>query len=131
MAHIFTERMSLTCPECGHPFTAYPWLIVDANERPDLIAQAREDTLHDVVCPRGHTLTLDLPLLIIRPRQSPVLIFSPADYTTDEQDADMLRDLLGRLLSRAAGGWQFELMTQTDWMKEMFLIPREQLWEIL
>ena len=127
MAHIFAERMSCTCPECGHTFTAYPCLIVDANERPDLTAQACEDTIHDVVCPRGHTLTLHLPLLIIQPRQSPVLIFSPADSTTPEQDAEQLRDLLGRLLARATGGWQFELMTKTDWTKEMFVVPREKL----
>jgi len=64
MPHSFSQTASLTCPQCGRAFSAEVWLIVDADERPDLLARIRAGTLHDVTCPHcGHQGQVDAPLL--------------------------------------------------------------------
>ena len=52
MANSFAERPTLTCPQCGQSFTPEIWLIIDAVERPDLLAQAY-GTIHRVVYSSG------------------------------------------------------------------------------
>jgi hypothetical protein len=47
----FAEPLELTCPRCGRPFEAETWLVVDARERPDLVARILDGSLHDVHCP--------------------------------------------------------------------------------
>jgi hypothetical protein len=37
---------TLTCPECGTPFAAEVWLIVTADERPDLIDRICTGNVH-------------------------------------------------------------------------------------
>ncbi|MBK8798190.1 MAG: hypothetical protein IPM07_18510 [Anaerolineales bacterium] len=39
--HSTAQTAELTCPQCGRAFAAEIWLIVDAGERPDLLARAR------------------------------------------------------------------------------------------
>jgi len=77
MPHSFSQTASLTCPQCGRPFSAEVWLIVDADERPDLAERIRDGTLHDVTCPHcGHQGEVDVPLVVVLtppPPPSPLL----------------------------------------------------------
>ncbi|MGQ9613899.1 CpXC domain-containing protein [Chloroflexus sp.] len=57
----FAGKDTLTCRACGVPFTAEIWLIIAADERPDLIAAVRNGTLHVCTCPHGHDNRLDAP----------------------------------------------------------------------
>ncbi|MBA3470688.1 MAG: hypothetical protein H0T53_13705 [Herpetosiphonaceae bacterium] len=64
MSISFNQAYDLVCPTCNRPFTADTWVIVDAEERPDLALAVREITLHDTVCPHcGQTGMLSAPLL--------------------------------------------------------------------
>jgi DNA-directed RNA polymerase subunit RPC12/RpoP len=47
----FGQTPQLTCPQCGQPFQAEIWLIVDADERPDLLEKIQAGTLHQIACP--------------------------------------------------------------------------------
>ena len=40
MPHSYAETLTLTCANCGRDFDAEFWLIVDAAERPDVLAEA-------------------------------------------------------------------------------------------
>ncbi|MCS6907884.1 MAG: CpXC domain-containing protein, partial [Anaerolineales bacterium] len=71
MSVSYSQTVPLTCPQCGQNFHAEFWLILDAGERPDLLAQAREGTLNTVTCPScGAPVTHDAPLLLHFPTPS-------------------------------------------------------------
>ena len=48
MPHSLSQMATVTCPHCSRAFEADIWLVVDAAERPDLLARARDGTLHRV-----------------------------------------------------------------------------------
>ncbi|MEW6180989.1 MAG: CpXC domain-containing protein [Chloroflexota bacterium] len=120
MAHSFSQIATLTCPQRGHTFPAEIWLIVDGDERPDLLARAAQGDLHRLPCPKcGNANTVDAPLLILR-RQEPhgVLIFSPAERTTREQDQEHFNGLMQALKASLGAEWQEE------WVKSLQIAPR-------
>ncbi len=47
----FAETLQLDCPRCHTPFSAETWIIIDGHERPDLVGQILDETLHQVRCP--------------------------------------------------------------------------------
>lgn len=85
MTHSYAERPTLTCPQCGASFTPELWLIIDAAERPDLLARVREGSIHAVACSNGHAAEVDTPLLLYRAGEGRPLLFSPAQRTTAEK----------------------------------------------
>jgi CHAT domain-containing protein len=100
------QPITLTCPACGTSHTADIWLIVAPDERPDLVEQIRNGTLHTATCPQcGQTRTLDAPLLIFRPTAAPPILFSPAQQTTSEQDQQHAAALIGILRQRLGAAW--------------------------
>ncbi|WP_322510196.1 CpXC domain-containing protein [Anaerolinea sp.] len=120
MAHSFSQTATLACPQCGHTFPAEIWLIVDGDERPDLLARAAQGDLHRLPCPQcGNNGTLDVPLLILR-RHEPqgVLIFSPAENTTREEDQKHLNGLMQALKASLGAEWQEE------WIVKSQVVPR-------
>lgn len=119
MPHSFSQTTPLTCPECQQPFTAELWLIVDVDERPDLLERILNDTLHDIACPNGHAGALNAPLLVYRPGAEPPLIFSPARRTSAEQDRQQAGALLGLLRERLGSAWQ------ESWLGQVALLPRD------
>jgi len=121
--HSFAEQPTLTCPACGQPFTPELWLILDAAERPDLLARAGDGTLHHVVCPHGHAGEVDAPLLIYRPGASPPLLFSPAQRTTDEQDVAMSVMLLKQLRAALCDVWRDEWLEENPPFVPPTLLP--------
>ncbi len=102
-----SRDLALTCPACGHGFQARVWVVVHAEERPDLVEQARQGTLHTAACPAcGHKTQVDAPVLLYFPRppegwsreeRDPVALFAPARRTTAEEDRQDLQALLEHL----------------------------------
>ncbi len=104
MPHSYAETLTLTCNACGHDFDAQFWLIVDAAERPDLLARIRAGALHELVCPHcGDAGHMDAPLLLFRPDDEPVLLFSPRPWPRARATPDrMKRPITGRRSSSTA-----------------------------
>ena len=120
MAHSLSQPVNLNCPNCGHSFEAAIWLIIDANERPDLLDSTRAGTIHDRSCPDcGHTEQVDAPILLYRPDDMPPLIFSPAQRTTEAQDREQAQGLLGLLHDALGNAWR------NEWLAGMPVIPRD------
>ncbi|MBE7533681.1 MAG: tetratricopeptide repeat protein [Ardenticatenaceae bacterium] len=119
MSNSLSQTASLTCPQCEQPFDAAIWLMVDASEHPDLLPRLRAGTLHDTPCPHcGHEGEVDAPVLLYRPGETPPLLFSPAQQTSQEQDQAQAVGLL-RVLHEALGdAWQ------DGWLEEMPVVPR-------
>ncbi|MBC8078421.1 MAG: hypothetical protein H7Y32_20255, partial [Chloroflexales bacterium] len=60
----YSDQSPLTCPNCGHTFEAPIWLLLDAPERPDLLAALRAGLLNIAPCPLcGHADAGGAPLL--------------------------------------------------------------------
>ena len=118
MPHSFAETLTLTCPACGRDFDAEAWLIVDAVERPDLLARIRTGDLHDLACPHcGDAGHMDAPLLLYQPPARaglltvPVL-FSPAEQTTADEDQEQAMQLVDLLRETLGDDWR------DDWLAE-------------
>lgn len=122
MPRSFAQSTDLTCPHCGHTFSAEVWLIIDAGERPDLLARTRAGELHDVPCPHcGDSGTVDAPLLIYLPdpaQGQPPLIFSPAQQSSREQTQQQGGALLGILADALGPAWQ------DAWWEQISTVPR-------
>lgn len=93
-----SEQVLLTCPHCQENLVHQVWLLVDAQERPDLAEQVREGSLHQVRCSGCQETIgwLDAPLLYHDGAQEQ-LIFSPAQGTSRDRDAQDLTQLVERL----------------------------------
>ena len=123
MPHSYAETLTLTCANCGRDFDAEFWLIVDAAERPDLLERIRAGTLHDLACPHcGDAGHMDAPLLLFRPDDEPVLLFSSAEETTADEDREQARQLVEMLQTALGDQWQ------DNWLvEEPFNVSRNML----
>ena len=124
MPHSFAQNQDVTCPHCQRQFTHTLWLIVDSEERPDLLEQIQAGSLHTAICPHCHTELgqADAPLLLYRPSQQPALLFSPAQQTSPEEDGEHFQGLLGMLQEQTRANW-----TQ-DWLQaNVEAVPRQLL----
>jgi CHAT domain-containing protein/uncharacterized protein YbgA (DUF1722 family) len=118
------ELITLTCPACGTSHTANLWLIVAPDERPDLVEQIRNGTLHTATCPQcGQTRTLDAPLLIFRPTAAPPILFSPAQQTTSEQDQQHAAALIGILRQHLGAAWNDAWLAQGPAVAPRQMLP--------
>lgn len=103
----------MPCRQCGRYFEAEVWTIIDIDERPDLLDRIRNETIHVLVCPYcGHTAKVNTPLLILRPRMKPALLFSPASGNASEQDQEHAEALIGMCRDHLGDGWK------DDWLAE-------------
>lgn len=60
----YSEQVSLDCPACGKNFEATAWMIIDADERPDLIDALRVAELNVAECPTcGNRGKIAAPLM--------------------------------------------------------------------
>lgn len=111
--HSYADSAALACPQCGQPFSAHIWLIVDASARPDLLERVRRGDLHAVAYPTcGPLAQADAPLLLYRPGAEPTLLFSPAQRTSAEQDQQQAHDLLSRLAASLGDDWDEAWLAQ-------------------
>src|SRR5688500_10229909 len=94
----FSQPYELVCPTCETPFSAEIWVLVDAAERPDLAAAARDGSLHDTVCPNcGQTGVVAAPLLYHDPAARAVIFGVPRD-TAEEEWREIAQSLLWMLI---------------------------------
>ena len=125
MAHSLAHNSSLTCPDCGLAFDADIWLVVDADERPDLLERIRAGTLHIFTCPDcGSTGEVDAPLLLYRPNARPTLTFCPTaeilfdeEDDADEMEEEQAAELLAHLQDALGAAWRDE------WLDEVSMVP--------
>ncbi len=111
--HSHAETAALPCRACGVVYESQVWIIVDAAERPDLLARVRAGALHDTTCPGcGHTATINAPLLLYRPGAAPALLFSPARGNTREQDEEQAQALVGMYREAMGNEWRDEWLAR-------------------
>lgn len=107
MPHSMVQHLTLTCLVCRRSFDADIWLIIDTQERPDLLERLRASQIHNVFCIHcGQSGLVDMPLLIFRPTYKPVILFSPAQKTHHRQDEEQARGLINALRQRLGHSWQ-------------------------
>ncbi|HIP70451.1 MAG TPA: hypothetical protein EYH05_03540 [Anaerolineae bacterium] len=128
MAHSLAQNRSVACPNCEQMVEAEIWLVIDAVERPDLLADIRNGTLRIMVCSQcGFSGEVDGPLLLYRPEDDPVLIFCPPatvllpnDKPAEEAEevaVEQMEELLDYLAEKVGPVWQ------KRWIEELALIP--------
>jgi hypothetical protein len=82
MSISYAEHVSVTCPKCQTPFIAETFIVVDAGERPDLVARILDDTLHDSRCPQcGQVGRVPAPMLYHDGQRQQVLLAVPPGMT--------------------------------------------------
>jgi hypothetical protein len=104
-------HLGLKCVFCDESYEFDLWVIIDVQERPDLLERMMKEDLHEARCPRcGHPQRLNADLLIYRPQQQPVLLFSPCDQGSMEERRTRLFGLLNMLKKQLGETWQ------EDWL---------------
>ena len=122
MTHSFAQSVTLPCPACSQPVDVEVWLILDGQERPDLLELAREGILHQVTCPHcSQEFGLDAPLLVYWPDRPPHLLFLPPQQTSAEQDRELAAGLVSVLRGSLGDAWQ------EAWVEQMPTVPRQLL----
>ena len=120
MPRSYAQPHSFTCPHCGQSGNAEIWLIVDTDERPDLVEQIRDGSLHDIRCDGcGRNSKADAPLLVHDPAGKQVL-FAVRPETPEEQD----RRISDYMIQQLAGTfWK----CAPDYLRQVKLVSWEQL----
>lgn len=100
------------------------WLIVDAQERPDLAQQVRAGTLHQVTCPHCNTEVgwLDAPILYHDAEQE-LVVFAPSQRTSRSRDARDLNRLIDRLHDVLPDGEERSYLQQPMVIPNLLLAP--------
>ncbi|OPX95692.1 MAG: CHAT domain protein [Syntrophorhabdus sp. PtaB.Bin006] len=102
----WAHQIHFSCPGCGFALTLKAWVLVDVDERPDLVGQIGRGTLHAVTCAQcGKSTQVDVPMLLFRADASPPLLFSPSRQTSQERESLQLRELLFRLQGQEETRW--------------------------
>jgi hypothetical protein len=103
----YAEAVPLRCPRCGTEFVNDTYIIVDAAERPDLVAKIVDGTLHDTRCPNcGETGGVAAPLLYHNHERERVLLAVPpgmGEAEWREVGQTLLWTLIGALPDDARG----------------------------
>ncbi len=93
-----SQTLTINCKKCGGRFEGQRWLIVDTVERPDLLVDVREGTLNAISCPHcGDGGRVDGPLLVYREHADLPVVFSPAEWTSGEEDRAQAISLVNQL----------------------------------
>lgn len=105
MSISYGENAALTCPSCGQNFESEVWMLVDAEERPDLAHALREGTLNLVTCPHcAYHGPAAAPLLFHDPAQRRIYFAAPPgteEHEWREQAQSLLYVLLNSLPEEA------------------------------
>lgn len=98
MTRSFAESVELTCAGCRASFNTTVWLIVDADERPDLVERIVDETLHVAQCPNcGTPHPIDAPLLF-HDAADQLLVFASPEQSTAGKDQQIAQQLGQQLI---------------------------------
>ncbi|MBV9787733.1 MAG: hypothetical protein JOZ51_06155 [Chloroflexi bacterium] len=118
MTRSHNQTADLNCPSCGQPFSAEVWLIVDRQERPDLVGLILDGELNVARCPHcGAEGGINHPLLFHDGQRQQVLVAMPLTV----QGPEAARELVGELLTRL-----LEAMTEAErqpYLGEIEMVP--------
>jgi CHAT domain-containing protein/tetratricopeptide (TPR) repeat protein len=119
MPNSLSQITDLICSQCGRAFQSEVWRIIDTAERPDLLSDVEQETIHVFSCPQCHNdIPLDAPLLLYRLGDWPKLIFSPTLKANKEQKLQQANELLAALSKSLADAWS------NEWLKQISTVPR-------
>ena len=98
MPRSMVQDAELPCPQCDQTIRAAVWIVVDADEEPDLAARACAGTLHDVTCENCGALgAIEAPLLY-HDAYVRRLIYAAPSQTSPDQDREIALHLAKHLL---------------------------------
>jgi hypothetical protein len=113
MSNCMGYHIGLNCDFCDKQFEFDSWWLIDTCERPDLLTKVKDGTLHDAVCPGcGHANRIQSNLLLYRPMNDPVLIFSTAEVAKLGDNKSSLRYYLNVLKKKLGNNWRDEWMAK-------------------
>ncbi|HEY0736155.1 MAG TPA: CpXC domain-containing protein [Herpetosiphonaceae bacterium] len=99
MTRSHNQTADLSCPSCGQPFSAEVWLVVDRQERPDLVRLILDGELNVARCPHcGAEGGINHPLLFHDGERKQVLVAMPLTVQGPEAARELVGELLKRLL---------------------------------
>lgn len=92
------ETTTLQCPACGASFDAAVWIIVDADQRPDLVQAIMHGALNQHYCPECHASgTINAPLLFHDGAQQRMILALPLSVTNAADAQSIAEQLVGYL----------------------------------
>lgn len=128
MSRSQSEIADLQCPTCQTPFTGDVWLIVDRQERPDLVHQIMDGALNIATCPHcGAEGGINHPLLFHDPARKQVTVALPLTVQGPEAARELVGDLLERLLTQLPDAerepylGEIELVPELDGLRAMLI----------
>jgi len=131
MSISYAETVPISCPRCGTAFEADAYIIVDGVERPDLVRQILDDTLHDTVCPNcGQAGRVAAPLLYHDGANGRVLLGVPPEMPEEEWrelGQTLLWTLIGALPERARLPYLGDVQAEAGLPGVAEIIRREEL----
>ncbi|HEY0602422.1 MAG TPA: CpXC domain-containing protein [Herpetosiphonaceae bacterium] len=99
MTRSHNQTADLSCPTCGQPFSAEVWLVVDRQERPDLVRLILDGELNVARCPHCSAEGgINHPLLFHDGERKQVLVAMPLTVQGPEAARELVGELLKRLL---------------------------------
>ena len=127
----YAEPVPLRCPRCGTEFVNDTYIIVDAAERPDLVAKIMDGTLHDTQCPNcGETGSIAAPLVYHNRERERVLLAVPPgmpEAEWREVGQTLLWTLIGALPDDARGAYLGNVQAEAGLEGVAQVIERERL----
>lgn len=127
----YAEPVPVRCPRCDTEFVNDTYIIVDAAERPDLVAKIMDGTLHDTVCPNcGETGQIPAPLVYHNGQRERVLLAVPPgmpEAEWREVGQTLLWTLIGALSDDARGAYLGNVQAEAGLEGVAQVIEREGL----
>jgi len=88
-------HIEIKCPSCGIRGEFRIWVLVDADERPDLLRALIREEIQQATCNNcGHGLRLELPVLVLRRSAADPLVFSPSKLMDDAENKSRRSQLI-------------------------------------
>ena len=86
----YSQTQRITCFSCHRQFDGVFWLIIDAEERPDLWDRYSDREIHFVDCPEGHGVLYNVPLLAHDGLLKLLRFYPSYDFTEEKNDEALL-----------------------------------------
>ncbi len=95
------QTASITCPQCGTPFSTPVLSAIDVGQNPDLKALFLSGQINVAVCPQcGHAGMLSAPLVYHDPEKELFFTFAPAGLGgSDMEEQRIIGDLTNRIIA--------------------------------